>query len=214
MFNKMDEIIEFDFIENQQQQRKSSDAITETSVIATPTFTASSSHTKKKLEARLPTIASNFSITNEHQTRKDHYQKSKSIDNSCLKSNNSNNNNNSTLTRGSTKKRKVSLLRFSDDLATTSGGNNEREVSRGSLMRKKKYSLTPEHYKKLNFHHVETVVQTSLQPIKMKTVTSSSPNCEISTKILKPNDYFFLSIFTSLFCCFPIGINIHVSQLI
>ena len=199
----MDEIIEFDIIENeqqkQQQQRKSSEAVTETTVLATPIVF------RKKLEARLPTITSNnFLISHEHQTRKDKYgldQKSKSIDNSCLKSN-------SSLSRSSTKKRKVSLLRFSDDLATTSGGGggHERQESmRGSLMRKKKYSLTPEHYKNLNFHHVETVVQTSLQPIKIKTVTSSSPQCEISTKILKPNDYFFLSIFTSLFCCFPIG---------
>ena len=34
---------------------------------------------------------------------------------------------------------------------------------------------------------------------------SSSPNYEFSTKIIKPNDYFFFSIFTSLFCCMPIG---------
>ena len=195
----MDEIVEFDFIS--QSNRKSSEANTETTVLGTPTFTA---HLKKKLETRLPTITSNVSIINERSTRKDKYgldQKSKSIDNSCLKSNSS-----------LTKKRKVSLLRFSDELVDNEsfgggngGGDAASRVERGgSIMRKKKYSLTPEHYKNLNFHHVETVVQTSLQPIKIKTVTSS-PNCEFSTKILKPNDYFFLSIFTSLFCCFPIG---------
>lgn len=43
---------------------------------------------------------------------------------------------------------------------------------------------------------------------------SFSVRQEFSTRILKPNDYFFFSVFTSLFCFMPIGNSITSNQLI
>ena len=66
--------------------------------------------------------------------------------------------------------------------------------------------MTKRQRKNLEMYCVQYKQWKTDQTCKMIELKESRPgHAQFSTRILKPNDYLFFSVFTTIFCCFPLG---------